>query len=156
VTLWTSPLLPVGPTGDRADGSDGSETWFWVDTRPQTAPAATIRSGTYDDVNGRVTLNWSSTTGAKYGVEASPDLKGWTKIATGLASGGAETSYTETLGPSAALPRGSIASSANSPKQRVLVQAWGSEPRPPRRARFLVSGNVRRTLRTSRRARPSP
>lgn len=90
-------LLPVGPTGDRADGSDGSETWFWVDTRPQNAPAATIRSGSYDGVKGWVTLTWSSTAGAKYGVEASPDLRSWTKIATGLPSGGEQTSYIESL-----------------------------------------------------------
>jgi hypothetical protein len=90
-------LSPAGLNGAREDWSDASETWFWVDTRPQTAAAAKLLSAVYDAAQGKVTIKWNSTTGAKYGVEASENLKAWTKIATGLASGGDQTSHVETL-----------------------------------------------------------
>lgn len=90
-------LSPEGLGGQREDWSDASETWFWIDTRAQSAPAPELGPATYNAANGTVTLTWSSAAGAKYGVEASANFTGWTKIATGLASGGATTSYTETL-----------------------------------------------------------
>ena len=59
----------------------------------------TLKAPAYNAADGQVTITWTSTAGATYGVEASVDLKTpWTKIATGLVSDGTETSYTETLG----------------------------------------------------------
>jgi hypothetical protein len=91
-------LSPVGLSGAREDWSDASETWFWVDARPQSAAvAAKLLSAAYDAAQGKVVLQWNSTPGSKYGVQASPDLKAWTPIASGLASGGDKTTFTETL-----------------------------------------------------------
>lgn len=45
---------------------------------------------------GQLSLSWSSQAGATYGVEASTDLRSWTKIKTGHPSGGATTTYTDT------------------------------------------------------------
>lgn len=89
-------LSPRAPNGQIQDWSDGSETWFWVDTRKVASPVTITGFGMNAGQN-QFTLRWASQAGAKYTVEATADFKSWTKVATGLASGGAETSYTETL-----------------------------------------------------------
>jgi hypothetical protein len=88
-------LSPAGPTDDRQDGSDGSQTWFWVDTRAQAAPAPTISGVTAS--GGKFSFKWTSQAGVKYSVMVTTDMKTWTK-AQDVDSAGTETSYSENLG----------------------------------------------------------
>ena len=91
-------LSPAGLNGAREDWSDASETWFWVDARPQSAAVASkLLSAVFDAAQGKVAIKWTSTAGAKYSVETSPDLKSWSKLTTGLSSEGEQTTFTETL-----------------------------------------------------------
>jgi hypothetical protein len=88
---------PVGPTGDRADGADGSALWLTIDAVVPAVPAAGPKLQTLTLNAGQATIRWESESGATYAVEASADLRVWTKIKTGQASGGTTTSYAETL-----------------------------------------------------------
>jgi len=89
-------LTPESPAGDRFDYSDGSETWFWVDTRPVPADIQ-ISNPTFDPENGTFTFTWNSQAGTTYNIWVSSDLAaGWTSLEA-VPSGGAETTYTETL-----------------------------------------------------------
>ena len=98
---------PTGTDDENSDGCDGSAMWLQVDTKIPANPVQpdgtpfepsnriTILSIVHDPVQGKVTVTWKSTAGATYNVEASPKLNGWTAIATGLPSAGAQTSYAE-------------------------------------------------------------
>jgi hypothetical protein len=46
-----------------------------------------------------VNLKWTSLAGATYKLEASADLKSWQTVKTGIASGGTETTYGDSLTP---------------------------------------------------------
>jgi hypothetical protein len=102
-------LSPEGPDGDRNDWSDGSIDWLWIDTKipanpkqpdgtPFVPTGQLTVSGVYQGTAGQFVLTWASEAGLKYTVWASPDLKAWTAIKAGLDSGGASTSYTDSLG----------------------------------------------------------
>jgi hypothetical protein len=89
-------LSPLGPNGDRFDWSDGSQTWFLVDARALLSGEVRIATPTVSPAQGTVTLKWNSNAGASYTVWKSSDLKTWTQQV--VPSGGAETTYTDTLG----------------------------------------------------------
>jgi hypothetical protein len=90
-------ITPENADGTRDDGSDGSTLWFLVDTRPQTQ-ALRIVDSAFNATTGQFTLTWESQAGATYAVEASSDLGTWTEIASGVASGGTRTTYSDTPG----------------------------------------------------------
>jgi hypothetical protein len=107
-------LTPQGVTS-RSDGSDGSLNWMWIDTRVPagarqpdgtlfvpaggTAQGPKFESAVYDSAQKRITIAWGSAAGATYTVEASEDLKTWTVVSANVASGGARTTYVETVDP---------------------------------------------------------
>ncbi|MBI4324666.1 MAG: hypothetical protein HY674_05325, partial [Chloroflexi bacterium] len=106
-------LAPRGDDGTDNDWCDGSASWLQVDTALPPHPVqpdgtafvpagqetkVQIVSMAYREADGLFTLTWTSEAGATYAVEASADLKTWAKIKTGQASGGANTTFVETLG----------------------------------------------------------
>ena len=102
-------LKSKGTDGDNADACDGTDMWMQVDEFIPANP--TQPDGTPFEANpakpelvsislataGQATLTWKSKAGVTYMVEASADLKTWQTVTTGLASGGAETTYADTL-----------------------------------------------------------
>jgi hypothetical protein len=104
-------LTPEGLNGDRFDYSDGSQNWLWIDAKippnpvqpdgtpfvPAGQERIRVTAYKYDAAQGTFALTWSSVAGLTYAIETSADLKSWAKIKTGQASGGAQTSYTDTL-----------------------------------------------------------
>ena len=104
-------LLPQG-VNDNGDAADGSFTSFIVDTRIPANP--TQPDGTpfvpagqnpsirfqpvvYSAAQNRITLAWNSVAGAQYTVESSADLKTWSVLSANVASGGATTTFSETV-----------------------------------------------------------
>jgi hypothetical protein len=91
------------------DWCDGTAAWLVVDsaipanaTQPDGTPFVPVGTPEFTDITvsnatGQVTIKWNSIAGATYKIDATSDLKTWNTLATGLASGGAETTYTETL-----------------------------------------------------------
>ena len=71
------------------------DNFLLVDTAP---PPPTIATCHYDPLTRHFTLTWSSVPGATYSIVSSPTVNGtYTPLATGIASGGVQTTTTVTM-----------------------------------------------------------